>query len=262
VAAAGKSSNERFDSTRPTDGRFMTTGEHSDMATQPVSRFRAFLPFLLDLVVPIVAYFVLHGLGVSDVVALTVGGLATGVNATIGTIRRRRLDGIGLLVVLEIALSIGLLFVTNDARILLIKPSFYVALAAIYAFITCIVGRPIGYEAAKPFASRGDPTRLAAYELAWERSSTFRRVERIVTLGWGLAFCADAILRVIVVFSFTPEQIGQSLVLSQLPGVAAIAIAVGITRRFVPTLRRIVEVQLEELRRQRAVPPPPRLRKT
>lgn len=230
----------------------MTTGSAPTVTAQPASRFRAFVPLLLDLVVPFVAYVVLHGLGVSAVIALTVGGLATGVNATIGTIRRRRLDGIGLLVVLEIALSIGLLVVTNDARILLIKPSFYVALGAIYAFITCIVGRPIFYEAAKPFASRGDPALLAAYELAWERSSSFRRVERIVTLVWGLAFLADAILRVVVVFSFTPEQIEQSLVLSQLPGVAAIAVAIGITRiLFVPTLRRIVEVQQEELYRER-----------
>jgi hypothetical protein len=142
------------------------TGVASRTDAQPVSRFRAFLPFLLDLVVPILAYVVLHRLGVSDVLALTVGGLATGVNATIGTLRRRRLDGIGLLVVLEITVSIGLLLVTNDARILLIKPSFYLALGAIYAFITCLVGRPIFYEAAKPFATRGDPPRLAAHERA------------------------------------------------------------------------------------------------
>jgi hypothetical protein len=220
------------------------------LASQPVTRYRAFLPYLLDLVVPIVTYFVLHGLGVSDVLALTIGGLGTGVNATVGTIRRRRLDGIGLLVVLEIALSIGLLFVTNDERILLIKPSFYVTLAALYAFITCLVGRPLGFEASKPIASRGDPLRLAAYERSWERSPTFRRLERIVTLGWGLALMADAILRVVVVFSFTPEQIGQSLVLSQLPGLAAIAVAIGVTRLLVPTLRRIVDTQLQELKVQ------------
>src|SRR5262249_35376300 len=116
--------------------------------------------------------------------------------------------------------------------------------------VTCVVGRPIGYEVAKPIASRGDPLRLAAYERAWKHSATFRRVETLITLGWGLAFLADAILRVVVVFSFTPEQIEQSLVLSQLPGLAAVVVMIGITRLFVPALRRIVDAQLREIQMQ------------
>src|SRR5262249_14209094 len=114
--------------------------------------------------------------------------------------------------------------------------------------------RPIGYEVAKPMASRGDPLRLAAYERAWDHSPTFRRVERLVTLGWGLAFLADAILRVVVVFSFTPGQIEESLVLSQLPGLVAVAVVIGITRLFVPALRRIVDAQLQELQEPRGEP--------
>jgi hypothetical protein len=173
---------------------------------------------LIDIGAPIIVYFILHSLGVGDVLALTIGAMVTAINAIAGTVRRRRLDSIGLLVVAEIALSIALLLITEDPRILLIKPSFYVGFAAIYAFATCFVGQPIGYESAKPFATKGDPERLAAYERAWECSPEFRRTERVITAGWGVAFLADAVLRVLVVYSFSADQVSESLLLSQVPG--------------------------------------------
>jgi len=118
---------------------------------------------LIDIGAPIIVYFILHSLGVGDVLALTIGGMVTAINALVGTVRRRLLDSIGLLVVAEIALSIALLLITQDPRILLIKPSFYVGFAAIYTFATCLVGRPIGYESGKPFATKGDPNNTLTY---------------------------------------------------------------------------------------------------
>jgi hypothetical protein len=222
------------------------------MTTPSPTRLQALLPMLFDIGAPIIVYFILHSLGVGDVLALTIGGMVTAINAIVGTVRRRRLDSIGLLVVAEIALSIALLLVTEDPRILLIKPSFYVGFAAIYAFVTCFVGRPIGYEAAKPIATKGDPERLAAYERAWERSPEFRRKERVITAGWGVAFLADALLRVLVVYSFSAEQVSESLLLSQVPGIVLISAALVFTRLQVPTIRTIVDAQQEELAKERA----------
>ena len=221
------------------------------MTTPSPTRLRALLPMLIDIGAPIIVYFILHSLGVGDVLALTIGGMVTAINAIVGTVRRRRLDSVGLLVVAEIALSIALLLVTEDPRILLIKPSFYVGFAAIYAFATCFVGRPIGYETAKPFATKGDPERLAAYERAWERSPEFRRKERVITARWGVAFLADALLRVLVVYSFSAEQVSESLLLSQVPGIVLISAALVFTRLQVPTIRTIVDAQQEELAKER-----------
>ena len=208
---------------------------------------------LIDIVAPIVVYFILHSLSVVDVLALTICGMVTAIIALVGTVRRRRLDTIGLLVVAEIALSIALLLFTHDPRILLIKPSFYVGFAAIYAFATCLVGRPIGFESAKPIATKGDPERLAAYERAWERSPEFRRTERVITAAWGVAFLADALLRVLVVYSFSANQVGESLLLSQGPGIVLIGAALLFTRWRVPIIRTIVDAQQEQLAKERAV---------
>jgi hypothetical protein len=136
---------------------------------------------------------------------------------------------------------------------LLIKPSFYVGFAAIYAFATCLVGKPIGFEGAKPIATKGDPERLAAYERAWERSPQFRRTERVITAAWGVAFLADSLLRVLVVYSFSANQVGESLLLSQGPGIVLIGAALLFTRWRVPIIRTIVDAQQEQLAKERAV---------
>jgi hypothetical protein len=68
----------------------------------------------------------------------------------------------------------------------------------------------------------------------------------------GVAFLADAILRVVVVFSFSAEQVSKSLLLSQVPGIVLISAALVFTRLQVPTIRTIVDAQQEELAKERA----------
>ena len=148
-------------------------------------KLAAFLPLAVDVVVPTALYFVLTELGASPVWALSVAGAATAVSTVVTTVRRGRLDGVGVLVIVEIAISLALLLVTADPRFLLLKPSIYTLITAGYLYLTCVVGRPVGYEAATPMATGGDPRRLAAYREAWVCSAPFRRRERLVTATFG-----------------------------------------------------------------------------
>jgi hypothetical protein len=194
-------------------------------------RVKALLPFLLDLIIPIGGYFLLHNVfGLSAFWALTIGGLATMVNAIVATVRRGRLDSFGLLVVLEVALSVALLFVSRDPRVLLLKPAFYVAVGGLWALATLRWGTPLAYESGKPFATKGDPALLVAYERAYERSDRFRAALRAVTTVWGVAFLLDAVLRVVIVYRYSPDQINDSLVLSQVPLIALLVLTIVFTR--------------------------------
>jgi hypothetical protein len=78
------------------------------------NRLRTLLPALLGVIVPTVGYYVLHAFGMNDVWALTVAGSATGVLTLANTVRRRRLDALGLLVIAEIALAIVLNLTVHD----------------------------------------------------------------------------------------------------------------------------------------------------
>ena len=207
-------------------------------------RIRALAPFLLDLVLPIAAYYLLHtGFGVSPFWALAIGGLATTVNAVLTTVRRGRLDAFGGLVVLEVALSLVLLFVTDDPRVLLLKPAFYVGVGGLYALGTLVVGRPLVYESGKPFATQGDPGLMAAYERCWDTSAQFRGAIRSVTAVWGVGFLVDAVLRAVIVYRFPPEQVMDSLLLSQAPLLAVLVLVIVYTRL---RMRRVRPILLHE----------------
>jgi hypothetical protein len=204
-------------------------------------RISALAPFALDLVLPIAAYWLLHTVfGLSPFWALGIGGLATMVNAIITTARRGKLDGFGILVVVEVALSVVLLFVSDDPRVLLLKPAFYVGVAGVYALGSLFVGRPLVFEAGKPFATRGDPRLVEAYDHSWAVSEPFRAAIRSVTVVWGVGFLLDAVLRVIIVYSFPPEEITDSLLLSQVPLIAVLVVLIAYTRLRMRKVRPIV----------------------
>jgi hypothetical protein len=198
------------------------------------------LPTLLDLVIPTVGYFLLHWTGLPDIWALTIAGSATGVNALITTIRRGRLDALGLPVVAEIGVSVVLVAVTADPRLILVRPAVYLAVAGVVNLGSCFAGRPLSYTAATPMATKGDPVRAVAYERAWHHSPELRAIHRQLTAGIGLAMLVYAILRVLIVYSFST---GTAVLGQEVPGLLLIALVVALIRLRVPRLRRIVDAE-------------------
>jgi len=55
-----------------------------------------------------------------------------------------------------------------------------------------------------------------------------------------------------VVYSFSADQVSETLLLSQVPGIVLISAALVFTRLQVPTIRTIVDAQQEELAKERA----------
>ena len=201
---------------------------------------RALLPTLLDLVIPTAGYFLLHWAGLPDTWALTIAGSATGVNALVNTIRRGRLDALGLLVVAEIVVSVVLVVVTADPRLILVRPAVYLAVAGVVNLVSCFAGRPLSYTASTPMATKGDPQRAVAYERAWHHSPELRRIHRQLTAGIGVALVAYAVIRVLIVYSFPT---GTAVLAQEVPGIVLVALVVVLIRRRVPRLRRIVDAE-------------------
>jgi hypothetical protein len=176
------------------------------------------LPYLVDVIGPFIAYGIVHWLGAPAFWALTAGGLVAGTSTAINTVRRRGLDTVGTLVVLEIGVSLALTMLVHDERLILIRPSFYTLVAAVYLLYTAATGKPLTFEAARPIATRGDPARDASYDHAWATSAEFRRTHTMVTTGFGIALIADSVLRVAIVYT-TP--VDRSMWLSNIPHTTA-----------------------------------------
>jgi hypothetical protein len=198
---------------------------------------------------PAAGYFLLHWAGLSQVWALTIAGSATAVNALVTTIRRGRLDALGLLVVAEIAVSVALAAVTGDPRLVLARPAVYLAVAGVVNLISCVAGRPLSYTGAAPMATNGDPQRALAYARAWHHSPELRAIHRQLTAGIGLAMIAYAVLRVLIVYSFPT---GTAVLVQEIPAVLLIALVVVLIRLRVPRLRRIVDAEQAALAAERA----------
>lgn len=197
---------------------------------------RALLTMVLDIVIPTVGYYLLHALGLSDFWALTVAGGVTAIWTLANTVRRGRLDRLGTLVVLEIALSVALFFVTRDPRVVLLKPSFYTALAGGFLLLTCVRGVPLTVQTSRPFALGNDPGSGPAYDAA-STDPDFLRVHRQITSVWAVLWLAESVARAIVVLH---TGIAVGIWASQIPGIVAILGGILYTRVRVPALRRLV----------------------
>lgn len=206
-----------------------------------------FVGALMDTVGPIATFFVLNALGVPPLAAMIYGTLVAVASTVVNTVKRKRLDAIGVLVIAEITASIVMQLLIHDVRLLMAKPSVYSLIGGVFVLSTLFRGQPITYIGARPMATKGDPERSRAYDLAWENSAPFRAIHRTATLGWGIAFLADAVLRVVILYALPPDR---SLLLSNAPHIAAIALLAGFSAFMGKRSKPLVEAQLELLRRE------------
>jgi hypothetical protein len=186
-----------------------------------MSTRKILLGYAVDIFAPLAAYWISTKLGIPVFWGLALGIAMAVISTGVNTIRRRKLDRIGALVLAEMAASIALLFWLRSPRMMLVRPSFYTGIAAIWLIVSAFRAKPLTLEGSKPFATKGDPARVAAWERAWKELPQFRLAHRLLTLGLGLAFLADAVLRVVIVYEFS---IDRAAWLSNLPHLAAIAI--------------------------------------
>jgi hypothetical protein len=138
---------------------------------------------------------------------------------------------------LMMVLGVSLAWLTGDPRLLLAKSALLTARAGLYCVVICL-GRPLCYETAKPFATGGDPDRLADWEFAWQHSAALRRSLRVLTMVWGVDFLAESVARVVIVYSL---PMNQAVLAAQIPGVVAIVVLVVTTRLLVPWTRAAAE---------------------
>ncbi|MGU3436382.1 VC0807 family protein [Actinomycetes bacterium M1A6_2h] len=210
------------------------------------SRIRALVPTFGTVFVSVAAYFVLRRLGFSEIWSLTIPGIASAAMTVANSVRQRRLDTLGALVVLELAITLGLAFTTDDPRIAAIRPAFYTLISGAYFLFTCRVGRPIMYTLATPMATDGgEPVRTRAYEMAWDIPK-FRRNSRLMTGIIGVIMLVDSAIRVAVVYHYPASDLDRAFLLSQIAGVVMIVGVIATMVVFVRPGSKVVDGLMAE----------------
>lgn len=165
---------------------------------------------IFDVAGPLVAYNVLRSAGMTAVTALLLSGVFPALGVTIGAIRHRQIDAVGVLVLAGIVVGTILGLVSHSARLLLVEGSVPTAIFGVACLGSLLTRHPLMFSFAREFsgpdtAKGREMTRLWQYE-------GYRRIFRVITAVWGVAFLLEAALRIVIVYN---TSTGTALVISK-----------------------------------------------
>ena len=109
--------------------------------------------------------------------------------------RRRHLDLLGVLALLFIGVSLAASLMTDNPVFVLIKGSVLSGAISLACFGSLLLPRPAMFYVARYFFSAGDTARAGRFDEMW-RFPRFRGTMRFMTVVWGAAHAAEALLRV------------------------------------------------------------------
>jgi hypothetical protein len=187
----------------------------------------ALRPLLIDVGIPLGTYYLLHNaFGVSLWLSLTLSSIGPALRATAGLVAKRELNGLAVLMLAVSVAGILVSFLTGDPRTMIAKDSIVSSVIAFAILGSVALRRPLMSGGLKPFMTKGEPRRTAA----WDRMSTaaprFRRLEMLFSTIWGLVLLAECAARLVGAYTLpvtTMVWLGTVMTL----GSIAVAIVAG-----------------------------------
>ena len=169
------------------------------------SIIRSLVPsIVINGVLPYVLYILLSP-HLPQVTALAITAVPALIYTLFGFVRNRRIDLIGAIALLTIAIGIISAILIHDPRVFLIRESFFTAGYGILSFVSLLFPRPLMFYFGRYFMSGNNPTRAANYDALW-RYPYFRFTNRMITIVWGIGFLGEAIVRTILVYNLSTAQ--------------------------------------------------------
>ncbi|KAG2171607.1 hypothetical protein INT43_008333 [Umbelopsis isabellina] len=186
-------------------------------------RLMLFGTLLVDVVLPIMLYEILKQ-HISQLVALLISSAPPCAMVIFRAIFHRRLDPLGSIIIISFAITAAVSVIDSNPRILLFKDSITTgSLGTIFlsSLIPIKIWRwqikPMTYSIASQmlatqpnvqYLKNGEMIDQAFPEFIWENSPIFRKCQRILTAGWGVALLMELVAKLIMYFStLTVDQI-------------------------------------------------------
>ena len=152
---------------------------------------------VFDIGGPLVVYQVLRGNGASEVKALVLSGIFPALGVLLTVVRHRRLDAIGALVLLGIAVGTILGLASGSARLVLVEGSVPTGIFGLVCLGSLWTARPLIYRFALEFIGPDTP-KGRDFASRWQYEG-FRHTFNVITVVWGVAYLAEAAARVVIV---------------------------------------------------------------
>ncbi|MEU6122248.1 VC0807 family protein [Streptomyces sp. NPDC047123] len=162
-------------------------------------------PLLLDAVLPTALYYLLSkGFDMGTLAALAWSSVVPAGRTAWGLVRERRINGLAALILTANVVGLLLSLVAGDPRLMLAKDSGITATVGLAVLASVVAGRPLMTAALKPWVTKGN----AARDAAWERLSAERRFvrrERTFSVVWGVALFGEALVRVVGAYTLSVD---------------------------------------------------------
>jgi len=176
------------------------------------SRFLAVAKIVMfDIAGPLALYWWLRGQGRSTVTSLVLSGILPAVGVVLGIVSKRRIDVVGVVVLLGIAVGTALGLASGSARLVLLEGSVPTAIFGLVCLGSLRTARPLMYRFAVEFIGQDTPRGKEFADL-W-RYEGFRHAFKVVTTVWGIAYLLEAAARVVIVES---ASTGNALAISKI----------------------------------------------
>jgi hypothetical protein len=165
-------------------------------------RLRSLAPIaIFDIGGPLAAYYGLRAAGVPSLGALIISGVLPALGIVFGVLRDRRLDAIGILILIGIAVGTVLGLVSGSAHLVLLDGTVPAAVFGAVCLGSLWSRRPLMYRFALETMGAATP-RGRDFADKW-RYPGFRHAFRVTTVVWGLAFLAEAAAQIVIIETAT-----------------------------------------------------------
>ncbi len=146
--------------------------------------------------------------------------------AIAGLAARRELNLLAVLKLVVNLAGIAISFPTGDPRAMIAKDSVISSVIAFGILTSVALRRPLMSAGLKPFITKGNAERMAAWDRLSTASARFRRLELLFSTIWGLALLAECATRLVGAYTLpvtTMVWLGTVLTL----GAIGLAMVVG-----------------------------------
>ena len=161
---------------------------------------RKLLTLVWDIGLPVGAYYACRALGFDEWTSLLASTVVAALRVVWFVVREGRLEPFATFMLAESGVGLVLSVVSGDARFLLAKDSFGTAVAGVVFLVTCFVGRPMLFHAARLF-SLGANKPDSWWDDKWENNAKFRILVTRLSAVWGAGLLAEGVLRLVLVYA-------------------------------------------------------------
>ena len=158
----------------------------------------ALRPLLIDVGIPVGSYYLLrNAFGVSLWLSLALSSIGPAVRAIAGLLAERQLNLLAVLMLAVNLAGIAVSFLTGNPRAMIAKDSVVSSVIAFAILGSVALRRPLMSAGLKPFMTKGEPCRTAAWDRLSTASARFRRLELLFSAIWGLVLLAECAARLV-----------------------------------------------------------------